>query len=133
MNRKTILVITIFLIVQALVTGACCKLSAKGLKKDVETVFGWTNEECNEKVQNLQKLNVYCSNSRIIKISDNKDWFSFLEKYGYNLTETKPEFNYHYYTDDSLFAYRWEYKDSIIDYSTLYIDGKCYYFERVIK
>ena len=29
MNRKTILVITIFLIVQALVAGACCKLSAE--------------------------------------------------------------------------------------------------------
>ena len=29
MNRKTILVITIFLIAQALVTGTCCKLSAE--------------------------------------------------------------------------------------------------------
>ena len=57
MNRKTILVIVIFFIVQIFVTGFCCKLSAKDLRKDVETVFGWTNEECNEKVQNLQKLN----------------------------------------------------------------------------
>lgn len=152
MKRKTILAIILFFIVQALVTGACCKLSADSyalrrnlenasaaidrLTKDVETVFGWTNAECNEKVRKLQELNVYCTRARIIRIDLSESaehWIAHVEKYGYKQTEVEPEFSYYYFTDNSLFAYRWEYKDTTTDYATLYIHGKCYYFERVIK
>ena len=58
MNRKTILVITIFLIVQALVTGACCKLSAeKYFFRDTDCKFRTINI-CSGKLLDSQKADM---------------------------------------------------------------------------
>lgn len=152
MKRKTILAIVIFFIVQFFITGYYCKLSAESyallrnlnavsrgienLEKDFETLFGYSNEEVNKDVKKLEDLNVYCTRSRIVELTHDLSpeyWIAHVEKHGYKQVEVKPEFAYCYRLGDSLFAYRWKYKDTITDYATLYICNNYYYFERKIK
>ena len=114
------------------------KLSAEpnNLRTNLEIIFHCSQEEINANVEKLERLNVYCTNSRIVELTHDLSpeyWITHLEKHGYKQTEVKPEFTYCYKLDDSLFAYRWEYKDTITDYATLYINSKYYYFERIIK
>lgn len=138
MNTKTKVVILLFLIVQAFVTGACCKLSAKShsLRTDLEIILDCSQEKINTNVKNLEELNVYCTRSKIIELTHDLSpeyWITYVKKHGYKQIEVKPEFTYCYRLDNSLFAYRWNYKDTITDYATLYIHGKYYYFERRVK
>ncbi len=137
-STKITIAILLFFIVQVFVTGFCCKLSAKphNLRTDLEILLHCSHEEINTNVKKLEELNVYCSRSRIIELTHDLSpeyWVTYVEKHGYKQVEVKPEFTYCYRLDDSLFAYRWEYKDTITDYATLYIGGKYYYFERTIK
>lgn len=140
MKKSTKITVTflLFLLVQTFVTVCSVKLSAKpnSLRKDLEIILHCSHEEINTNVKKLEELNVYCTRSRIVELTHDLSpeyWITHLEKHGYKQTVVKPEFTYCYRLDDSLFAYRWEYKDTITDYATLYINSKYYYFEKVIK